>query len=113
FGTAKGIERLRDKDRVADATLVSGYLVLGLLYIGNFLRRKKEVHFLFFSLLCFTMSIYLSMVSERLIDLVIPDLSLRVLTNMQLSVAHLAVLFFIWFVHSFFKEQSNRIVVIA
>lgn len=108
FGTAKGIERIRDRNRTADAILITGYLALGLFYIGSFLRRKKDLYFLFFSFLCFILGVYLSMLNERLIDLVIPNLSLALLTNMQLSLIHFAVLFFLWFIHMFFKEYSNR-----
>ena len=113
FGTAKAIERLRDSDRTADAVLISGYILLGVFYIGTYLRRKQEQYFLFFSLLCFTMSIYLSMLNERLIDLVIPNLSLVELTNMQLSAAHVAIFLFLLFVYEFFKEQSNKKMVIV
>src|SRR5690625_720042 len=66
FGTAKGIERLRDGDRIADGVLISGYFLLGVFYIGTFIRRKQDNYFLFFSLLCFTMSIYFSMFIWRL-----------------------------------------------
>ena len=113
FGTAKGIERLRDGDRIADGVLISGYFLLGVFYIGTFIRRKQDNYFLFFSLLCFTMSIYLSMLNERLIDLVIPNLSLIVLSNMQLSAAHVAILLFLLFIHYFFKEQSNKKIVMV
>src|SRR5690625_1213333 len=111
FGTAKGIEHLRDRNRAIDAILITGYLALGLFYLNTFLRRKKDHYFLYFSLLCLSLGVYLSMLNERLIDLVFPNIGVSLLTNMQLSFIHFAVLFFLWFAHAFFKEYSNRNIV--
>src|SRR5699024_11898591 len=108
FGTAKGIERIRDRNQTADTILITGYLALGLFYIGSFLRRKKDLYFLFFSFLCFILGVYLSMLNERLIDLVIPNLSLALFINMQFSLIPFSVLFLLSFIIMFFKDYINR-----
>ncbi len=108
FGLAEDIIDLRDRNRLYDALLVSGYLLLGIYYLFSYFQRRSDKYQLFFSLLCLSQAVYVSTLNERLFNLFVPNLKVMFLTKIQLGLIHASVLFFLWFTYTLFKEYANK-----
>jgi signal transduction histidine kinase len=111
FGTYEEVVHLRDWQRTLDALLVSGYLILGLYFLGSYLQRKKDVYLLYFSVFCILLSLYTSTLNERLLDLILRDMSTLELARIQFSTILLALVCFILFIYYYFKEYANKMFV--
>lgn len=109
LGTEKQLMVDKDRSKILDALLVSGYLILGLYFAGCFMQRKKTKFLLYFSLFTILLGIYTSTVNERLIELIIPmPENLMTFYNFQIHVMYIAIFFFLLFVYDFFKEYVSK-----
>ncbi|MBU5675761.1 response regulator [Alkaliphilus sp. MSJ-5] len=112
FGPYQQLLRKRDAQRALDAFLVSGYLVLGLYFLGSFFQRIEVKYILYFSLFCILQSIYVSTLNERLLDLIVPNVELYPLAEFQIPIMYLSIYYFLMFTYNFFKEYANKKIVI-
>lgn len=113
FGTQSGIFHLRDSNRAKDALLLGGYMVITLIFFFLYLRDRRHRYYLYFCLLTLSILIHLSLLNERILNLLIPNISTNLRLNLQLSFIQFAALCFMWFAHDFFNKISNRKVVIV
>jgi len=111
FGKEEQIIHRRDVNRAIDTVLISGYLVLGLYFLGVYFQRKSELYYFYFSTFCILQGIYLATLNERLLGLLLPDLGIRLLTNIQLFCIHAFFLFFLLFIYLLLKNYANKKVV--
>jgi len=111
FGTYEEIIRLRDWQRTLDALLVSGYLIIGIYFLGSYLQRIQDVYLLYFSMFCILQSLYTSTLNERLLDLILRDLVTIELARIQFSTVLLALVCFLLFIYHYFKEYANKMFV--
>lgn len=111
FGTQKGVTHLRDLHRSMDTLLIGGYIVLTFIFFFLFMRNKQERYYLFFSLLTLSVAIHLSLMNERILNIVIPNLTPAIRLSMQLSIIQFAALCFLWFAYDFFERYANRKIV--
>ncbi|PAD23948.1 hypothetical protein CHH62_19940 [Niallia circulans] len=111
FGSATQILTSRESDRTIETLLLGGYLVLGVFYLFSFFYRMRDIHQLYFSLFCILQGVYVAFINEKIIELVIPSISVYLLSNIQLLLFHSALLFFLWFIHGCFKEFTSQKVI--
>lgn len=107
FGLIDDIILLKDRNRALDAFLIAGYLIIGLFFLGSFYQRKKDVSEVYFSVFCLLQGVYISTLNERLFSLVFPAIETSILTKIQMILIHLSVLFFLWFIYTYFKEYTR------
>jgi len=111
FGKEEQIIHRRDVNRAIDTVLISGYFVFGLYFLGVYFQRKIELYYFYFSSFCILQGIYLATLNERLLGLLLPDLGIRLLTNIQLFCIHAFFLFFLLFIYLLLKNYANKKVV--
>ncbi|HWO97437.1 MAG TPA: 7TM diverse intracellular signaling domain-containing protein [Bacillus sp. (in: firmicutes)] len=106
FGAAEEILLESAKSKQLDGFITGGYLILGLLFLFQFIQQKREKNELFFAFFCFVQSFYISTQNEKLIYLLFPEIPSDLLLSLQLGLIHLSVLFFLLFIHNTFRQQS-------
>lgn len=104
FGTQQQISRSHDLTLFNDLMMIVAFFIMGLYFFGYFIQRRKDLHLLFFSIICLLFSVIISWISQgRVIYLLIPDLSSNVLTILEsattLSIG-VAVLLYLFFAYS-------------
>ncbi|MBK3497034.1 response regulator [Viridibacillus sp. YIM B01967] len=112
FGTAKDIEVSKTMDVILDTALFAGYFLLFIMYLVTYLQRKKNFYELYFSLFCFFQGFYITTLNEQLFFIQMPDLSWLNRAYFQFTFIHLAILFFLLFIYDFFKQYTNKKIVI-
>jgi two-component system, sensor histidine kinase ChiS len=110
FGEAEKILLHTSKSRLVDGFIVSGYLILSILYFFLYTQQRKSKNDLYFAIFCLTQSIYVSTQNEKLIHLFIPAIQAYGLLSIQLVFIHLSVMFFLLFIHDTFRPQANPII---
>nr|WP_106781106.1 ATP-binding protein [Lysinibacillus timonensis] len=111
FGTATQINALRDTKIIVEGMMISGYLLLSILYLAFFLQRRKNVYELYFGLFCFAQGIYMASVNEKVLFILFNNISSARQLDIQLLFIHLATLFFLLFIYHFFKPFANKKIV--
>lgn len=104
--------RIKESGQLLDISLISGYLFLGLYFLGAYFQTRKDHYQVYFSLYCLLQGVYISTLHERLFNLVFPAVGLSLLTTIQLYLIHISVLFFLLFMLKFFKEYASRSIII-
>lgn len=90
FGRADSIMRAHDIAIGIDSLIVSGFFVLGILFLWSYLYNKKQKYSLFLSLFLLLQSIHTLTESERLIFLLLPPPSnMSIYYQFQLHLAFL------------------------
>lgn len=102
----------KDTLMVLDAALVSGYLMLGLFYLGAYIQQRKDLFQLYFSSYCITQGLYVSTLNEQLISLVMDELTSEALNGIQLYLIHIVALFFMLYAYRFFQQYARKQTVI-
>ncbi|MBS3680747.1 histidine kinase [Ornithinibacillus massiliensis] len=111
FGKVDPVYANSAKGKFFDGVVVAGYLLLGIIFLFQFLLNKNARNELYFSIFCFLQGIYVSTQNEKLLYLFYPDIPMKVLLSIQLSFISLSVLFFFLFIrHTFHFNTSPRLV---
>lgn len=113
FGTAENIIAKHEMDRLIEMMIISGYILMGLIYFFTFIQRKKYIYELFFALFCIALGLYTSMLNEYLFFKILPGFDAKEQTRLQLLLIHLVVLFFLLFLYHLFKQYANKKIVIV
>ncbi|MGE7838346.1 ATP-binding protein [Viridibacillus arvi] len=112
FGSAKGIEISKTVDVMLETALFAGYFLLFIMYLVTYLQRKRNLYELYFSLFCFFQGFYITTLNEQLFFIKLSNLSWHERSYFQFTFIHLAILFFLLFIYEFFKQYTNKKVVI-
>lgn len=113
FGTAENIMAKHELDRLIEMMIISGYILMGIIYFFTFIQRKKYLYELFFALFCIALGLYTSMLNEYLFFLIFPGFDAKEQTKLQLLIIHLVVLFFLLFVYYLFRQYAKKKIVIV
>ncbi|HEY9058974.1 MAG TPA: 7TM diverse intracellular signaling domain-containing protein [Pseudobacteroides sp.] len=89
-----------------DMFLFGSIMIMGLYHLTLFLLRRKEFYTLYFSILCFLISIRTLLMGEMLLYNFIPDIPLYIFLKISSSTLSLGLPFFVMFIHSFFPEDT-------
>lgn len=111
FAPYEQLLRHRDTQRALEAFVISGYLILGLYFLGSYARRTQTKYLLYLSMICLAQAIHRSTLSERLLDLMIPDIDVATLVRLQIPLAYLLTFFFLLFIYDFFKKYTSKKIV--
>ncbi|MFC7688104.1 ATP-binding protein [Ureibacillus sp. GCM10028918] len=112
FGPTENVLVDRDLYKMLDSIVISGYLLLSILYIVSYLQQRKNMYELYFSIFCLLQGFYISAINERVLLLVLPTIGQNLLLQLQLMSIHLSVLFFLLFMYCFFKHYANKKIVV-
>ncbi|MDP4180653.1 MAG: 7TM diverse intracellular signaling domain-containing protein, partial [Bacillota bacterium] len=91
-----------------DMFLFGSIMIMGLYHLTLFILRRKEYYTLYFSILCFLISIRTLLMGEMLLYNFVPDIPLYVFLKLSASTLSLGLPFFVMFIHSFFPEDTPR-----
>lgn len=97
FGDYNEIIRYTYLKTVLEATIIIGFLAIGLFYFRSFYRSSHK-HVSYFSLFAIAQAFYQSLLGERLFELFSGTLSIKVLTTLQLTSLLIATLLFYRFI---------------
>ena len=97
FANYKQMMRHATIKTVLEATIIIGFLTIGLFYLRSF-YRSNQTHAVYFSLFTISQAFYQSLLGERLFELISGPLPIRVLTSLQLSILFLSTLLFYLFI---------------
>ncbi|MHB8064735.1 MAG: sensor histidine kinase, partial [Ruminiclostridium sp.] len=89
-----------------DMFLFGSIMIMGLYHLVLFLLRKKEFYTLYFSIICFLISIRILLMGEMLLYNFMPYIPLHLFLKLSGSILSLGLPFFIMFMHSFFPEDT-------
>lgn len=107
FGKAEQVYIYSARNKFFDGVVVAGYLLLGIIFLFQFLLNNNARNELYFSIFCFLQGIYVSTQNEKLLYLFYPDIPMKVLLSIQLSFISLSVLFFFLFIRHTFHFNIN------
>ncbi|NLC02952.1 MAG: response regulator, partial [Tissierellia bacterium] len=107
FGTVDAITSATDESTILDAFVVSVCLVLGLYFFLIYLQRHKESYLAYYSGASLFMGLSLSTVNEQILKLVY-DYDFIARTRIQILAMVMVTFCFIRFIHSYFKDYSNK-----
>lgn len=89
-----------------DIFLFGSIMIMGLYHLTLFVLRRKEYYTLYFSILCFLLSLRTLLMGEMLLYNFIPAIPLFVFLKLSQSTLSLGLVFFVMYVHSFFPEDT-------
>lgn len=103
FGTQQQISRSHDLALFNDLFMIVSFFIMGLYFFGYFIQRRKDLHLLFFSIICLLFSTIISWIGmARVIYLLLPGFSFSAMTVLE-SVTSLAacaaVLLYLFFAY--------------
>jgi two-component system LytT family sensor kinase len=113
-GFASGIElgdtlrimNLKETGSYADMFLFGSILLMGLYHLALFCLRRKEYYTLYFSILCFIVSIRILVMGEMLIYSFLPEIPLYFILKLSGSSLSIGLPLFAMYLHSFFPEDT-------
>lgn len=112
FGTQQQISRNHDLTLFNDLFMIVSFFIMGLYFLGYFIQRRKDLHLLFFSIICLIFSMIISWLgTARIIYLIFPDFSfsgMTILESVTSVTACAAVLLYLLFVYP--ELASKKIV---
>jgi len=109
FGSESKIRDKREKSLSFEWFLIGSMLIMALYHFGLYALRRKDQSPLFFSLVCLLVAIRLSLVGERYLIHLYPNLNWELSQKMEYLTFYLGVPFFLMFMTSLFSEFSKRI----
>jgi two-component system sensor histidine kinase ChiS len=114
FGTADQIMKIRDLYICIDAFVISGFFILGILFLWNYFFNRKMKYGLFFSLFLLLQSLYTSGNGERLLLLILPPpKNILLFYEGQIQLMYLSTFCFMMAVYYLLRPyMSKRIVVL-
>lgn len=108
FGTDNGITALREYCVAMDVLVCTGYLFMGIYFIGFYIQRKKQREFLFFSLYCILAAIYLLCNGEKLIYAIIPNLPYELFQRLITLSSCLSTCFTFHYIYSLYIDIYSK-----
>lgn len=109
YGDAERMTAERDKDIIAQITVISALFVIGFYHIGMFVFRSKERSALLFGLSCLCVSLRTLFVGELLWFQFWPDFNWEIGVKIEYISAFMGIgLFVIYFYHLYPKDTSRK-----
>lgn len=91
-----------------DVFLAGGTYLLFLINLGLFFLRRKEFHYLYFSLVCFCIGSQTIITGEMFVLKVFPNLSWEFLVKSDYISTYIAMSFYLLFLNSLFQFEFNK-----
>lgn len=107
FGAFDRMIELNNRARAIDGFAISVCIILSVYFFLQWMQRRHERYFLYFSGAGFFMSIYLSTMNEQLFTLIY-DYEFTVRIKMQIAMMLLVTLCFLKFIQYFFAKHTKR-----
>ncbi|HHV11761.1 MAG TPA: histidine kinase [Clostridiales bacterium] len=109
FGRADHIMKMRDLYVSIDMFVISGYLILGIFFLGNYFFENKARYALFFSLFLLLQAVHAAGVGERLIFLVLPSpKDFMLFYEYEIQLLYLYTFCFLMFIYDFLRPYTSK-----
>jgi signal transduction histidine kinase len=97
FGTWEQISHYHDKKIVLEAFVIGCIFIIGFYHLVMFLLRPKELSLLYLAIACFSITLRTSLLDDKLIQFVTPNLEWEIAVKMEYISALTALIFFALF----------------
>lgn len=108
FGTAQKIQHFYLFKLLLNAFVVSGYIVLGMIYTFSYIQNSRQKSELFFGLFAILLGLYMSFVNNKLFFLLTQIEEVGIQIRLQLGILPLILLCFTLFIHNMYPYLSNK-----
>ncbi|WP_249310390.1 ATP-binding protein [Bacillus sp. FJAT-49736] len=108
LGSSEGIQVMREKAVAYDLIMIAAFLIIGVYFIGFYIRLRKNKSLLYFSLFSFAVGIYSATHGEKLIYLVASGIPYAIFERLQGLSSDLLGLFLLLFFHHSLRAFSNK-----
>lgn len=106
LGDALTIVNQKNTRSYADMFLFGSILLMGLYHLALFCLRRKEYYTLYFSILCFLVSIRILVMGEMLLYEFLPEVPLYFLLKLSATTLSIGLPLFVMYLYSFFPEDT-------
>ncbi|WML36687.1 ATP-binding protein [Clostridium sp. OS1-26] len=108
FGNYRGITAFREYSIAMDVLICTGYLFMGIYFIGFYIQRKKQSEFLSFALYCIFSALYLLFNGEKLIFAIIPNLPYEMYHKLITLSGSLSTYFTYLYIYNLYEELYSK-----
>jgi len=106
LGDALTVINQKNSNSFKDLFLFGSIMIMGLYHFTLFVLRRKEHYPLYFSLLCFLLSLRTLLIGEMLLYDFAPGIPLSIFLKISLSTLSIGLTVFVMYVDSFFPEDT-------
>ncbi|WP_051411196.1 sensor histidine kinase [Acetivibrio clariflavus] len=106
LGDALTVINQKNSRSFKDLFLFGSIMIMGLYHLTLFVLRRKEYYTLYFSILCFLLSLRTLLMGEMLLYSFFPAIPLSVFLKLSQSTLSIGLTVFVMYVHSFFPEDT-------
>ncbi|SFG85267.1 ATP-binding protein [Sporolactobacillus nakayamae] len=113
LGTQERMGRSHDFALFNDMLMIVAFFFMSLYFLGYYSQRRKDIHLLFFSILCLFFAVIISWIGQsRIIYLLIPNLSLSALAAIEsVSTIGIGISTFLYLYCAYPKLVSKKILI--
>ncbi|HOQ00361.1 MAG TPA: 7TM diverse intracellular signaling domain-containing protein [Acetivibrio clariflavus] len=106
LGDALTVINQKNTGSFIDLFLFGSIMIMGLYHMTLFVLRRKEYYTLYFSILCFLLSLRTLLMGEMLLYNFLPFIPLSVFLKLSQSTLSIGLTVFVMYVYSFFPEDT-------
>jgi two-component system, sensor histidine kinase ChiS len=111
FGKKTDIQSLREKALVFDWIMVSGFFLMGFIFVGFFIQQRKDFSFLYLGLNCLARGFYSFTHGEKTLYWLLPHLSFYAIGKIQFFSATASGIFLVLYMYYAFRNIANKSIV--
>lgn len=90
--------------------LIGSLVIIGIYHLLLFLMSRNDRSFFYFGLFCLLISLRVMVTDDKLLRLLLPDISWPVLKRVEYLTIFLALPVFLWFLRSLYPKEIHRLI---